>query len=46
MEVELEQSWELKKFSFPKQWLTIQAKNIEEANRKMKVIIEYRKKTI
>lgn len=37
---------EVKKFSFPSLWLTVEAKNLEEAEKKIKAIIDYKNKSI
>jgi len=36
----------LKTYSFPKQWFSVKAKSLEEAEKKMKVITGYRNKQI
>jgi len=36
----------LKRFWFPKEWVSVTAKNLVEASKKMKAIIEYKNKAI
>ena len=36
----------MKKFSFPSLWLVVEAKNLEEATKKVKVMVEYQNKSI
>lgn len=35
-----------KKFSFPKLWITVIAKNLEEAEKKVKALTEYKNKSL
>lgn len=35
-----------KKFSFPTLWITVEAKNLEEAYKKVKAMTEYKNKSI
>ena len=36
----------LKRFWFPKEWVSVTAKNLVEASKKMKAIIEYKNKAL
>lgn len=37
---------ETKKFSFPTLWITVEAKNLEEATKKVKALTEYKNKSL
>jgi len=42
---EVKKEWE-KRFAFPKLWLSVLAKSLEEAEEKIKMITEYKNKSI
>lgn len=45
-EIENVKTKQLKKFSFPTLWITVEAKNLEEATKKVKALTEYKDKSI
>jgi len=36
----------VKRYSFPSLWLTVEAKNLEEAQKKIKALLDYQNKSI
>lgn len=40
------QTRDTKKYSFPSLWITVEAKNLEEATKKVKALTEYKDKSI
>lgn len=45
-EIENVKTKETKRFSFPTLWITVEAKNLEEATKKVKALTEYKDKSI
>lgn len=45
-EIENTKTKQLKRFSFPTLWITVEAKNLEEATKKVKALTEYKDKSI
>lgn len=45
-EIENVKTKETKRFTFPTLWITVEAKNLEEATKKVKALTEYKNKSI